>query len=116
MEPTNYCFVIIHHTGNYVAKFSITWEIIMYDEADNVMLTHYDWEGNDHHRTSGYYTVIPVPDYAQNLTLNVKTIVDPTSLSWRTMIHKVDLPLKPTIKVKTWGAASKPQYSILFEK
>lgn len=116
VKPTNYCFVIIHHTGNYVAKFSVTWEIIMYDEADNVTLTHYDWKGNDHHRTTGYYTIIPIPDYAKNLTLNIKNATDLTSYAWHTIINKVDLPLKPTIKVKTWGMASDPQYSIAFEK
>jgi len=88
----------------------------MYDEADNIMLTHYDWEGNGHHRTPGYYTVIPIPEHAQNLTLNIKNIADLTSYSWHTIINKVDLPLKPTIKVKTWGTASMPQYSIAFEK
>ena len=114
MRPTNYCFVSIHHQGSYVAKFSVTWETIMYDEAGHITLTHYDWDGNEQHRTTGYYTYIPIPNHAKNLTLNIKNLTD--SSSWHTIVHKVDLPLKPTIRVKTWGTASDPQYSIVFEK
>ena len=114
MELTHYCFVIIHHLGYYIAKFSVNWEVIVYDETGSILLTHYQWEGNDIHRTTGYYTIIPIPEHAKNLTLTIKNETNFTS--WHTLVHKVDVPLKPTIKMKTWGTTSAPQYSIIFEK
>lgn len=114
METTQYCFVIIHHLGSYSAKFSVNWEVIVYDETAPIQLTYYHWEGNDIHRTAGYYTTIPIPENAQNLTLTIK---DETAFnSWHTLVHKVDVPLKPTIKIKTWGTTADPKYSIIFEK
>ena len=114
MASTHYYFIIIHHLGSYSAKFSVDWEVILYDEANSISLTHYHWEGNDLARTTGYYTVIPIPEDAQNLTLTIQNETDFNS--WHTLVRKVDVPLKPTIKVKTWGPGEDPQYSIIFEK
>lgn len=111
---THYCFVIIHHLGSYIAKFSVNWEVILYDETNSILLTPYHWEGNDIHRTTSYYTIIPIPEYAQNLTLTIQNETDLNS--WHTLVHKVDVPLKTTIKIKTWGTATDPQYSIVFQK
>lgn len=98
----------LYHNGWYVAKFSVEWDELSFDNKGNEVVTHKTWDGNDHNKTAPFSTVIPLPANAQHIQVLAKGATGLAWDPWRTAVHERNVPLTKEIKVSLWGASWSP--------
>lgn len=94
----------LKHTGAYVAKFNVSWEIIeSYDQNGNEVLKTVEWPDDGSHRTAGYSTVIQLPANAKNIKVRAQGATGLVWEKWRTSVNTPPMPLLPVRSVKIGG-------------
>ncbi|OUO90614.1 hypothetical protein B5F40_06580 [Gordonibacter sp. An230] len=71
--------LVVQHQGAYVARFSISWSEVSYDEQGNEIVEQRGWQGNGAHVTAGYSASIPLPANARDIRVRA---YGATGLAW----------------------------------
>lgn len=103
--------VLIEHHGAYLARFFITWEEISV-AGNTIINSQRSWEHNGQYFSAPYYTTIPIPMTAKNLSIKAEDYTGLAPGGWITIIDVSGLSMVPTRTVKLWGTNSVPHGSV----
>ncbi|XDF78911.1 thiol-activated cytolysin C-terminal domain-containing protein [Aliivibrio fischeri] len=89
--------------GAYVAKFTVEWDEIYFDDKGKEKSTRKYWDGNGVERTSLYTTVIPLKANSKNIHIMAQGATGLLWEPWRTSFNKFHIPLVKNRSVALWG-------------
>ena len=92
----------LEHTGGYVARFTVSWDEIGYDNGAKIT-RRVTWNGSGKDRTAPFSTSIPLRGNARRINIKAEGCTGLAWEWWRTSGDKLDLPLVPERKVSIGG-------------
>ncbi|ADW17300.1 Thiol-activated cytolysin [Desulfobulbus propionicus DSM 2032] len=101
----------LEHSGWYVARFTVTWDEISYENGLKV-IRHKGWEGNGKDRTAPFSTTIPLRGNARNISIKTEGCTGLAWEWWRTSGYKVGRALVPLRTVSIGGTTLHQTFSM----
>ncbi|MCR4469864.1 MULTISPECIES: thiol-activated cytolysin family protein [unclassified Burkholderia] len=99
------------HTGGYVARFTVSWDEISYDNGSKVT-RRVTWDGSGRDRTAPFATEIPLRGNARMIDIKAEGCTGLAWEWWRTSGDKRGMPLVPNRTVKIGGTTLSQTFSM----